>query len=332
MFNLFKRNRDAKPNVLRQDEFGYLGKTELKPDFIKFQVNSRESIALDHWVKEGFAYASRRSATHKQGDNSGSTNMFFMAGDETQADLIGIITPSVDSSGRQYPFVSFINIGQKVYRRHPSALFLNDCNDFKQLQKIANGIFTAPSDQEMQNQANKLKPVVSMFKQPAHINELLEKFRHITMEFFWNAIDVNDLEGRARLIDETSGILQSIANRGCLRSQQGLRFPMPNIDADFELVAAFWLHLVTVIVADHSWQPWVFYGIDTDKKISYLTLFTTPVAPSMFEGVWFTSSNSQSVVDFSKVSSSQAISDFSLSLAKMNNVSMYDALRRWCKV
>ncbi|MCJ8320805.1 MAG: type VI secretion system-associated protein TagF [Colwellia sp.] len=332
MFGLFKRNKEATPEVLRKNEYGYLGKTQLKPDFIKYQVDSRESIALDHWIKEGFAYALRNPIQNKvQHSDFGLTNLFFMAGNETEASLVGVITPSVDSSGRHYPFVSFVNSGQELYRIHPAALFLNESNDFSHLHQVVNEVFAASSDDEMQKQSSKLEHIVYALKQPAHINQLLEKFRHIPMETLWSAIGITDIEERALLIHESSLILKSIANRGCLRSQKGLSFPMPNLKDGFEIIAAFWLHLVTAIVADHNWRPWLFYQIGDKDRAANLTIFATPMPPSYFESIWSETTSTTAVVKLNMLKATQPLSASSLSLAKMNNVSMYDALRRWCK-
>ncbi len=332
MFGLFKRNKDVVPQVFRKYEYGYLGKTTLKPDFIKYQVNSRESIALDHWIKEGFAYASRNSLqSNAQQAEFGLTNLFFMAGNATEASLVGVITPSIDSSGRHYPFVSFINSGQELYRMHPSALFLNENNDFSHLNQIVDEVFGASSDDDMQKQSTKLEHIVYALKQPVIINQLLEKFRHIPMETLWKAVGINDIESRALLIHESSLILKSIANRGCLRSQQGIRFPMPKLDGDFELIAAFWLHLMTSVVADHNWRPWIFYQVGRNSNCASLTIFTTPMAPSYFDSIWSELSSHSTLIELSKLKATQPLSESSLSLAKMNNASMYDALRRWCK-
>ncbi|GAA0820332.1 hypothetical protein GCM10009111_25590 [Colwellia asteriadis] len=332
MFSLFKRNKVSAPAVLRKNEYGYLGKTAFKPDFLKFQVNSRESIALDHWIKEGFSYASRNSLQQKGTDTSfGLTNLFFMAGNESEANLVGVIKPSIDSSGRHYPFVSFVNSGQELYRLHPAALFLHESNDFNHLYQLVDEVFSATSDEAMQKQASKLDHIVYALKQPARINQLLDKFRHIPMETLWNAVGIADVDVRALLIHESSLTLNSIANRGCLRSQQGLRFPMPCLGDSFELVAAFWLHLVTVVVADHNWRPWVFYQIGSCGSAASLTIFTTPMPPSYFDSIWSASSINNNIIDLQALNATEPLSEASLSLAKMNNVSMYDALRRWCK-
>lgn len=332
MFSLFKKNKENKPDIARKDTFGYLGKTQLRPDFIKYQVTTRESIALDHWVKEGFSHASRQSSPKQVNQSFGLTNLFFMAGNESEASLLGVITPSIDSSGRHYPFASFVHTGQAAYRMHPSALFLSESNDFVHLCERVNAIFMSQGEQEMVAEAAKLSPIVHVLKTPANINQLLEKFRNIPMSTLWQATGLDTQEERAKLIQESSLLMQSIANRGCLRTQVGLRFPMPNLTQGFELIAAFWLHLVTVIVADHNWRPWIFYQTGSCGKPASLTIFTTPVPASYFDCIWSAEDNQNIVVDFSLVAQSQPLDTAVLELAKMNNVSMYDALRRWCKV
>ncbi|WP_448565352.1 type VI secretion system-associated protein TagF [Thalassotalea ganghwensis] len=332
MFGIFKKSATKKPAIARFDQYGYLGKTQLRPDFIKFQVNSRESIALDHWLKEGFTYASRQSVQqHNKAKAFGITNMFFMAGNENEASLLGVITPSIDSSGRHYPFASFIHIGQESYRLHPSSLFLNEKSDFGYLIERADAVFHGKSEQEMQTQAAALEQVAHLFKQPSSVTQQLEKFRHIKMSTLWEAVAIDNIEKRAILIQESSLLMQSIANRGCLRSQVGLRFPMPRLSEGFELIAAFWLHLVTVMVADHNWRPWIFYQLGNEHTTPSLTLFTTPVPPSYFDTIWSTDLKSQHLVDFTKVVPSQPLGSAYVDLAKMDHTSMYDALRRWCK-
>ncbi len=331
MFGLFKRSKAVVPEVLRKNEYGYLGKTELRPDFIKFQVDSRESVALDRWVKEGFAYASRNSLQNRKAESVfGLTNLFFMAGNETEANLVGVITPSVDSSGRHYPFVSFVNAGQELYSTNPTALFLNEDINLKYLNKTVVEVFSAPSGNEMEKQVSKLKHIAHALKQPANLNQLVDKFRHVPMETLWSAVGITNIEARAILIQESAVILKSIANRGCLRSQQGLRFPMPALGEGCEIIAAFWLHLVTMVVAEHNWRPWLFYQIGSSESAASLTLFTTPMPPSYFDSIWSEVPIHNSTIEFNALKATEPLSESALSLAKMDNVSMHDALRRWC--
>jgi hypothetical protein len=106
---------------------------------------------------------------------------------------------------------------------------------------------------------------------------------------------------------------------------------MPKIADGFELIAAFWLHLVTAIVADHNWRPWIFYQIGNCDNQASLTIFTTPMPPSYFDSIWSKDSAKNAVIELSTLKATQALSESAMSLAKVNNVSMYDALRRWCK-
>ena len=332
MFSFLKRNKEPKKSIQRVDEYGYLGKTSLRPDFIKHQINSREAIALDHWVKEGFAFVSREKSTvDYNSDDHGLTNLFFMAGNENEASLLGVITPSIDSSGRYYPFVDFVNVGQEVYRSHPSGLFLHETPCLQQLLTISDEIFVSSSLDDMVLKSEQLNQVINSLKSPVQISQLLEQFRTIPMSDLWDAVGIDDIEKRALLIQESSLIMKSMSNKGCLRSQVALRFPMPIFSEKSAIVAAFWCHLMTVMVADHNWRPWLFYQIGKANTAASLTVFATPMPASSFASIWQVEHKNQSVIDLANISASQPLSTASLSLAEMNNVSMYDALRRWCK-
>ncbi|WP_312000561.1 TagF domain-containing protein [Pseudoalteromonas sp. bablab_jr011] len=57
MFNLFTKKKQ--PMLVQQFAFGYMGKTPVRPDFVKLNISSRESVSFDHWLQEGFANINR---------------------------------------------------------------------------------------------------------------------------------------------------------------------------------------------------------------------------------------------------------------------------------
>ncbi|WP_199608575.1 type VI secretion system-associated protein TagF [Flocculibacter collagenilyticus] len=331
MFSLFKNKKQSQPAIVRRDEHGYVGKTRLRPDFLKKNINSRESVALDHWIQEGFANANRQIKIASNPASNGETSLFYMAGGESESSLVGVIKPSLDSSGRYYPFVSFVHCGQDVIKLHPSMLFMNNTQSIESLIGVTSSLHEADSTEKMDAVADHLKPIVEQFKQSPNINEQVNRFRQIPMSVLWQAIGYDDVNDRAQLIHESSAILQSMANRGCLRSQFGLRFPMPHFTHENAILGAFWLHLVTMIVADHNWRPWFFYHFNEQSQQTSMTIFARPVPASCFESIWHINTSTKSVVDLTSLTLNTECSEKAMSLAKMDNVSMYDALRRWCK-
>ncbi len=330
MFSIFKRKDNNQAKQQKYD-FGYLGKTKLRPDFIKLNINFRESVALDHWIQEGFAHVSREQVNQNLATTSYADCLFFMSGTKEDSALLGLIQPSEDSSGRKYPFSSFVNCQQTAYKSHPSCLFLNATQAIEHLLGTTKQIFASGSVLEMESQASQLTQVANALKDEFHPHILIDEMRKIPMAEFWQAIGLADISARASLIEESSLLLQSMANRGCLRSQFGLKLPMPEFSHQGAIIGAFWLHLITMMVADHNWQPWFFYHLGDQHNQPSITVFTRPVPASYFSAIWSPEIKTSGVIDLQKLKSTKAASAQSVELAGLDNMSMYDALRRWCK-
>lgn len=332
MFGLFKRKSDEKPPLQQSILYGYLGKTLLRPDFLKLNVASREAVAFDQWVQEGFAATSRIYQSKPKTIEQAATSFYFIAGNEEESSLLGVIQPSEDSSGRNYPFASFVHCGQPSFNKHPSGVFLGANSALNDLADITAKIHRAPNVQSMGEIASELTSVAHQLKRSVNLSQHLDDMRQIPMSEFWDKLGINNVEQRARLVKESSIFMQSMANRGCLRSQFGLRFPMPNAREDIGLIGGFWLHMAAMVIADHNWRPWVFVHQAQQDTSCSLTLFVRPMPASYFESIWLVNSQNQNVVDLLNNDNVEAVAPKYLALADMDNLSMYDALRRWCKV
>ncbi|SFC95656.1 type VI secretion system-associated protein TagF [Pseudoalteromonas denitrificans] len=330
MFGLFKRKEE---NQIKQHkfDFGFLGKTKLRPDFIKLNVNFREAVALDHWVQEGFAHVSRDQLSLNKSQINLSASLFFMSGNEDDSALLGVIQPSEDSSGRKYPFSSFVTCGQTVYKAHPACLFLSASQAIEHFLATTYQVFSGVNVKEMEQNATALNQVATALKVPVEPHFLIESFRKIPMSEFWQAIGLSDIQARASLIEESSLLLKSMANRGCLRTQFGLKLPMPFFSHEGVVIGAFWLHLITMIVADHNWQPWFFYNLGDEQSAPSITIFTRPVPASYFSSIWLSNSKISGVIDLQNLIATKTASEQSVALAELDNMSMFDALRKWCK-
>ena len=60
-------------------------------------------------------------------------------------------------------------------------------------------------------------------------------------------------------------------------------------------------------------------------------MFCRPVPASYFGSVWLAEDKSKDIIDLVNLSLDKVPSEYSLNFADMDNVSVYDALRRWCK-
>ncbi|MDA8939763.1 type VI secretion system-associated protein TagF, partial [Pseudoalteromonas marina] len=89
--------------------------------------------------------------------------------------------------------------------------------------------------------------------------------------------------------------------------------------------------LVASMVADHNWQPWFFYQLGDENQSPSLTIFCRPIPASYFNSVWECDKKSNDIIDLCNLKVEKQPSSQTLNFADMDNVSVYDALRRWCK-
>jgi type VI secretion system ImpM family protein len=329
MFNLFTKKKT--PTLVKQHAFGFMGKTPIRPDFVKLNISSRESVSFDHWLQEGFAHLNRGRKASDTHHLNGCKSLFFISGNADDGGLLGVLQPSTDSSGRFYPFSSFVHSGLETYKRHPAFLFLFASQVIEHLLGVNENIKNASNINEMEQKAQGYNLVANSLKQQPNLTQELDKLRTIPMSVFWEHLGINDIAKRAILIEELSIVLKSIANRGCLRSQFGIRLPMPRFTHESALVAGFWLHLVASMVADHNWQPWFFYQLGDENQAPSLTIFCRPIPASYFNSVWECDKKSNDIIDLCNLKVEKQPSSQTLNFADMDNVSVYDALRRWCK-
>ena len=329
MFGLFSKKKA--PTLVKRHGYGFMGKTPVRPDFVKLNISSRESVAFDHWLQEGFAHLNRGRKLSETSHLNGTKSLFFISGNADDGGLLGILQPSKDSSGRFYPFSSFVHSGLETYKKHPAFLFIFASQVIEHLLGVNESIKNADNINDMQKHAQSYNKVADALKQQPNLTQELDKLRTIPMSVFWDHLRINDIAKRAILIEELSAVLKSIANRGCLRSQFGIRLPMPSFNHESALVAGFWLHLIASVVADHNWQPWFFYQLGDENNQPSLTVFCRPIPASYFNSVWEASSKTKDIIDLCDLKVDKQPSTQTLNFADMDNVSVYDALRRWCK-
>jgi len=113
---------------------GYFGKLPNYPDFVKYNAASQEILNLDKWIQEGILAADKSKKNNfsmsdqpKSGwrdfYNSSSPIKFLFPFTRTENIILGIIHPSRDKTGREFPFIIFVNIRKSTIGNIPAYLF-----------------------------------------------------------------------------------------------------------------------------------------------------------------------------------------------------------------
>ncbi|MDK1288250.1 type VI secretion system-associated protein TagF [Pseudoalteromonas umbrosa] len=330
MFSFFSNKKPNKVPVSLP--FGFMGKSPIQADFVKYHVDSREVINMDHWLQEGYAHVCRSALQGDSHFDDQLTTLFFIAGGEADNSMMGVLQPSQDKSGRQYPFSSFILCSNADFKTHPAFLLYERFNIIRSLILNHELIKSASSLEMMQKTAHELQPLGEMCDQELDFNTSMEALRKQPIERIWFALGLSTVEQRGALIEQLMHALKGLSAQGCKRSQFGIKLPMPQLGDDSKLVVAFWLHLITNTVADNHWQPWCFYNFGQLSCSASLVVYCRPVPASFFASVWLDLATGSTVMDFTKLNDNQPLSSKALELAKATNMSVFDTLRSWSKV
>lgn len=326
MFTWFKSKKNLAALQAQMSNHGYVGKTRWQPDFVKLNVTTREAIALDHWIREGFAAASRQGAWLEPQGHC----IFFMAGSDEEAHVVGMIQPSLDSHQRSYPFTSFLLAKPSNFKQHPACLLLRHGQIFSLLNQLTIELCRAKDKGAMNGLSRGLNDLALSLQPPGDLGQLFDRFRRLPMSFLWQGISLQE-GARARLIQCSCNLFSQLSERGNLREHTGIRFPMPGMADEAIWVAAFWLHLMAMRVADGHWRPWFFYHWGNERQAPGLIVFMRPAAASVFSALWGAVPDRSQVMDIEQLSLTTKPGDGARQLADLDNMSMYDALRRWCK-
>ncbi|MCF2827839.1 MULTISPECIES: type VI secretion system-associated protein TagF [unclassified Pseudoalteromonas] len=330
MFGFFNNKKVAK--VPTTQPFGFMGKNPIQADFIKFNVDSREAITLERWLQEGYADMSRQALIKDVSSQKEQSTLFFIASGQDENCLLGTLQPSEDKSGRQYPFCSFVLSSNADYKQNPAFLFSECGSAFKSLSLSHELIRNCSSVEQMRHSAQELKQVSELVSQPIDFDKAMSSLRASPIQRVWDALELEDLDQRAQLISQVMSALKMIKTQGCLRCQFGLKLPMPQVGEDTQLLGAFWLHLITNMVADHHWQPWCFYNYGQLSQKASLVVYCRPMPASYFASVWLEHNSLSTTINLTGTLPQHPVTPHMYELAKASNMSVFDALRSWSKL
>ena len=324
MFNWFRSKTNLASQLQHDGSFGYVGKAPWQPDFVKLNLNSREAIGMDHWFREGIARASRRD------DWQQGQCLFFMAGSQDEANVIGVSLPSLDSHQRHYPFIGFVLCNSQHYQLHPAALLLQQGRSLSSLHQLTQSLSRAGSAPVMEPFADGLRDIALSLRAPTDLARQFDGFRHLPMSQLWRDIDMHGA-ARSQFVHNSCQLFRQLSLRGDQCSHLGFRFPMPSMAQEGIYVGAFWLHLIAMRLADRHWRPWFFYQWGDTVLSPSLTVFVRPPAASNFAAIWSSVATNHQVVDIAQLVANGELDPNACQLAELEHMSWFDAIRRWCK-
>jgi type VI secretion system protein ImpM len=227
----------------------WFGKVASRGDFVRSTQQGALTQMLDQWLSQGLELVSVDPRWKQRYDQVGPCRFAFL-GARSQVALAGHMIPSVDSSGRRFPFVtagSFDVEAPLPFMSHaPMAL----SRLWSRLEAIGREVCAAEDATASLNKATqspRLEIDTSATAYATSFDDFLEMQTVGSLEELLRAAHPR-LELRRTLL-AIGLLLQPVPASGVSRLDKGLALPLPDDPLYAPFVGAFWMSLVAPFLA-----------------------------------------------------------------------------------
>lgn len=248
MFGYRKAQPEKPVETVSPSLVGASGKLPCEADFIQVDAGWREVKALDAIVQTLYfklPEATRQSAFRTLG--------VLQAADSDRQGLLAIVMPSQDSAGREYPFMVFNRVTDPEFSNKPDALFASATIRLDSLMSIPQSLRLDSSTLEIEE----LKQVgrVNDYAEVREARRLAMKMiEGIPLQEFVLSLAGTELDRQTELLSGLMALMAMLKARRLHRVYQGIWLPLPD-EMTVAQSLAFWMQLLSALIADKSWCP-----------------------------------------------------------------------------
>lgn len=227
---------------------GYFGKLPSRGDFIKGSASPALMQVLDNWLSEAMDLLSA-NARWKLAYDAAAPLHFAFVGPRQRNAIGGHIVASSDESNRRYPFlmVSAMEVAE------PAAFVPNAPLVFTRLWNRLEGLTAgvrAAADPAHALQAATSQPIELDLRTAAYDAAFSDFLEVQTLGALDAMLAQSGFRGSVRRVLLALGmLLQPVLASSSSRLEKSLVLPLPDDPMYRNLVAAFWMHLVTPFLA-----------------------------------------------------------------------------------
>lgn len=278
MFKFFEKTPSSSPgsSQLRPSCFG---KMPIHPDFIRYNLATRETGAFEKWVREGVACITRQ---HPKGwppvYRHFPVHHFVLSGSDQEASLIGSLISSHDKSGRVYPFAALAAVGGELYCSNRAALPLVHEGFFGESETFVKDARNMASVSALTRKLEELTAETPFCQQRELLEHQIRLLEAVPLRNYWAGLQI-PVEEREKFWCAFYNILKTARNRSPSRTNWGIRIPIPSEKEQTPYVV-FWLQMVESILEDRFWRAQYFWNKKVGDNNACLTLFFRPLPPS----------------------------------------------------
>ena len=268
-----------------QFSFGYFGKLPGFPDFIKYNAGRSEVSVFDKWLQEGIYYSKQKLRTDWNSfyRNSKAQHFIFpFTGSENF--IAGILFPSRDKSGRDFPFMLFAYLNKIILNHYPFyilPLILQEMFEhLEQLYLESNSL----------ESLNPLDEKINQFKSELNSEQIMREYENYLSntlhENFWERTlgDFND-ERKFFIINNLHTVKSSAA---------GLKYNFISDENNKTLDFCFFLHLISKCKT--KFLPAVFWSFEENSRTS-VNIFSNKLIPLNYLDIIYNKETSERVME-----------------------------------
>lgn len=221
------------------------GKIPSRGDFVKGAGQHQLISVLDRWVSLTMERLSEDPAWKTAYDTANPVDFAFV-GARSRLSVVGHLRPSLDSSGRRFPFITAATIERDdslMFRCAPAGLI----HSFGTLAAIAQSGVEGGEVADLLAQLEGVNCGAD-FETAMQSDPLGSFVRRNTLDSLARMLDLNGTDAIRRIILAIGLLMRPALGQGSLSIDKEIVLPLPAEDRNRNLVAGLWLYLFTAFL------------------------------------------------------------------------------------
>ncbi|MCH2219875.1 MAG: type VI secretion system-associated protein TagF [Dechloromonas sp.] len=221
------------------------GKIPSRGDFVKGAGQHQLITVLDRWVSQGMERLSEDPRWKMAYDNACAVDFAFV-GARSRLSVVGHLRPSLDSSGRRFPFITAATIERDdalIFRCAPVGL----SHSFGALAAISEAGVRGGEVADLLGELESVNCAAD-FEAAMQSDPLGNFVRRSSLESLATLIGASDVDSVRRIILAIGLLMRPALGQGNLAIDKEIVLPLPSDERNRNLVAGLWLYLLTAFL------------------------------------------------------------------------------------
>lgn len=221
------------------------GKIPSRGDFIKGQGQHQLISVLDRWVSQGMERLSEDPRWKTAYDTSCPVDFAFV-GARSRLSVVGHLRPSLDSSGRRFPFITAATVERDdalMFRCAPVGM----AHSFASLARIAEAGVAGGEVAELLADLDSVNCAAD-FETALGSDPLGNFVRRSSLESLAGMVGAKNIDAVRRIILAIGLLMRPALGQGSISIDKEIVLPLPADERNRNLVAGLWLYLLTAFL------------------------------------------------------------------------------------